>query len=502
MVGGEIVGIWSTIKNLFRKGGAKLGMVKSLVKITDDERIEMPASEYKRIDRDFRYYRNDFDPVYRTIQGRKHKHKIHALNMTKTCARRIASIVFNEKCKISFNDDKLNSFIDDVLNKNDFYNQFETNLEKGVAAGGFAMRPYVDNDEIKISWIRANQFYPLRSNTNDIAECAIASKTIRVENDQMIYYTLLEFHQWDNDAYHITNELYRSDNVNEVGVQVPLNTIYENLEEQVVINGLTAPLFAYFHTPGANNINLESPLGVGIVDNAKSVLDDINLINDMYYEEIKLGKRRIIVPAQMLRYDEQHRPYFDTEDATYEGFDIDDPSSMKITDNTVDIRTEQFNDAMDTAIKKLEIQLGLSTGTFSKADGGIQTATQVVSNNSMTYQTRSSYLTMVEKAIKQLMIAIIQLAETPEFFSDGKARIDFDLSKDLDIDVYFDDGVFVNKDQQLDEDLKVFMAKAMPVQEFLKRNYGLSDDEVKQWMAEMPQNNPKPSEDEMNFGDA
>lgn len=499
---GDILGFWNTIKNILLKGGAKLGMTKSLIHITDDPRIEMPASEYKRIDKDFRYYRNDFDPVYRVVQGRKHEHHIHALNMTKTCARRIASIVFNEKCKVSFEDEAVTAFVDDVLDKNDFYNQFEANLEKGVAAGGFAMRPYVDNDEIKISWIRANQFFPLRSNTNDIVECAIASKTVRIENDTTIYYTLLEFHQWENDDYKITNELYRSDNEDEVGVQVPLNTIYENLEEQVTIKGLTAPLFAYFHTPGANNINLESPLGVGIVDNAKSVLDDINLINDMFYEEVKLGKRRIIVPATMLKYDDTHKPYFDTEDATYEGFEIDDPASMKITDNTVNIRTDQLNAAMDSAIKKLEIQLGLSTGTFSKTDGGIQTATQVVSNNSMTYQTRSSYLTMVEKAIKELMIAIIELAETPQLFSDHKPKLNFDLSNDLEMNIYFDDGVFVNKDQQLDEDLKVFMAKAMPVQEFLKRNYGLSDEELKQWMAEMPQQNPQPNEDEMLSGDA
>lgn len=171
-------------------------MVKSLTNITDDERINIPTSEYQRIARDFRYYRNDYDPVYIHVQGQKKRHRIHALNMTKTAARRLASVTFNEKCKLSFESEQLNDYMQSVLADNDFLNQFETNLEKGIVAGGFAMQPYVDNDKIKIAWIRADQFYPLRSNTNDIAECAIASCTTRIESHDVIYYTLLEFHQW------------------------------------------------------------------------------------------------------------------------------------------------------------------------------------------------------------------------------------------------------------------------------------------------------------------
>ena len=43
------MGLWASIKGLFRKGGAKLGMIKSLGAITDDPRIAVPAEEYTRI---------------------------------------------------------------------------------------------------------------------------------------------------------------------------------------------------------------------------------------------------------------------------------------------------------------------------------------------------------------------------------------------------------------------------------------------------------------------
>ena len=48
--------------------------------------------------------------------------------------------------------------------------------------------------------------------------------------------------------------------------------------------------------------------------------------------------------------------------------------------------------------------------------------------------------------------------------------------------IYFDDGLFVDKDKQLDEDLKSTAALAMPKKQFLIRNYGLNDDEADEWL--------------------
>ncbi len=69
---------------------------------------------------------------------------------------------------------------------------------------------YIDGDKIKILWIRADQFYPLRSNTNEVSECAIATKSIQTEGDTNYYYTLLEFHEWQDEKYVISNELYKN----------------------------------------------------------------------------------------------------------------------------------------------------------------------------------------------------------------------------------------------------------------------------------------------------
>lgn len=273
---GEKMGVFQTIKSIFKRGVDSVNMSftgRDIAKVTDHPKIGIDSREYDRIARNFRYYSNLFPDIqYRNSYGETQKREFKSLNITKTASRRLASIIFNEKCKVALKDKEEQAeasksiqsaveFLDKTLYDNNFYNLFEMNLEKGIAAGGFAMRPYIDGDKIKISWIRADQFYPLRSNTNEVSECAIATKSIQTEGDTNYYYTLLEFHEWQDEKYVISNELYKSDNSNVVGKQVPLSILYPDLAETVTLEGLKRPLFAYFRTPGANNKSLESPLG-------------------------------------------------------------------------------------------------------------------------------------------------------------------------------------------------------------------------------------------------
>lgn len=483
-----------------------MGYGNSLVHLTDDSRIELPLTEIERINDDIKYYVGDFEDVkFLNSNGHLRKRKFEYLNVAKLAARRIASIVFNSKCTIAINgDDTTNEWINQVLTDNNFFNLFEENLEKGAALGGFAMRPYLDGNKIKIAWIRADQFIPLHSNTNNISDAVITSRTQRIERDTNIYYTLLEFHEWDehNGDYRITNELYRTDNKDEVGKQVPLSTldVYKDLDDEVILHNLTRPLFVYFKTPGANNISIESPLGTGIVDNAKTIIDVINRTHDQFYWEINLGQRHIAVDASMMKPaidnndDEIHPNLFDSDQNVYQGFYSDSSdTNFNIKDMTTDIRTSQYKEAIDHFLKEFETQIGLSTGTFSYGSDGLKTATEVVSNNSMTYQTRSSYLTMVEKAINELIQSILELASNKDMFGNTPVIYDYDLSTKVpDVEVHFDDGVFVDKDKQMEEDLKNVLAGILSKTTFLKRNYGLSDDDAKEEIERISNEQPEP----------
>lgn len=479
-------------------------MVNQLNNITDDPRISIASDEYERINMAKRYYKDDLGRVsYLNSYGRKMNRDLVSINVTKMAARRLASVIFNEQCTITLGDadaTDANELIGQVLADNDFYNQYEEKLEEAIALGGGAIRPYVDNDKIKLAWVNASQFYPLHSNSNGIDEAAIASQTTVTENNMNVYYTLLEFHEWNPDGtYKITNELYRSEDINTVGIQVPLNTLdeYKNLQPQVTLTGLTNPLFAYFKAPGANNKQLDSPLGLGLVDNSKKIIDAINQTHDSYYWEVKMGQRRVAVPAEMLKpgttfgndeVDQLRPPVFDPEENVFVQMYGDE--EMSITDLTSPIRNDQYQATMNFFLEEFENAIGLSQGTFTSTPSGVQTATEVVTNNSMTYQTRSSYLTQVSKQIKGLIIAILELMECGGLFDDGKVRWSGD-PEGVDINIDFADGVFTDKTTQFTQDSQAVSIGALSKKRFLMRNYNLDEEQADQWLAELNEEQPE-----------
>ena len=92
--------------------------------------------------------------------------------------------------------------------------------------------------------------------------------------------------------------------------------------------------------------------------------------------------------------------------------------------------------------------------------------------------------------LNQLVTAILEVASTPEFFSDSQARIKFNADDDLKLSVHFDDGVFVDKDKQRTDELALVSAGVMPKKEYLIRNFGLSEQEADQWVAEVLNEQP------------
>ena len=509
------------LKRLIHKGGVKLGLVqqKSLSSITDDPRIKVPAEEYDRIRKAKQYYQDKLDPVeYWTTKG-KQKRPLNSLNVLKSASQALASLMFNERCSIKVNDPKLQNLLDEIFKDNNYYLDQETHLETWIALGSGAIRPYVENDRIKLSWANATEVYPLEANTTQVDQIAISRRLQKIENNNAVYYTLLEFHQWGNwttdeqgrkyRPYIITNELYRSGDPNTIGEQVPLDYVdeYAGLSPTTTINYLEKPLFAFYRNAGANNKNLVSPLGIGLCDNWFKTVDDINMVHDGFEWEVKTGYRRVSIPRSWVRRQqnmnghqipEDQQYFWDPNDAVFVPVNSkDDTSSFK--DLSINIRNEQYEGAMDFFLRELENDLRLSPGTFTVTPSGVQTATEVVTNNSKTYQTRSSYLTMLEKTIDQLVYAIAELLQTGMLWSDGKARWNGDIDQ-LVITPDFNDGVFVDQEAQRSADLQAVQASVMPKIQFIMRNYDLSEEEAKKWLQQIQdEQSPTPPDQEMDM---
>lgn len=485
----ERLNLWEQFKDIFRKGKEEVSylMGEELNSVFDHERVGFNKTEYERIDESFKMYAGDYPAVsYRNSEGKTKTRPYMHLNMLNEVSRHLGSILFNEQCKISFEGEGLDTdFIEHTLEHNDFMKNFSKYIQVMLATGGLTVKPYYDAsvDEFEFSWGLADTFIPLRSNSNSISEAVITSHTQSVIGDKKVYYTLLEFHEWDNGQYVITNELYRSDKADVMGKRVPLDELYEDLNEETVFNNLSRPNFAYASPFGFNNQNPQSPLGLGIADNAKETLQQINDTYDQYHWEIKQGKRKIAVSDHFLktRPDAQGRPlqYFDDDTDVFQAIPggMDD---MVVKDLTLDIRSQEYIESINKFMQILEMQVGLSAGTFTFDGKSMKTATEVVSEDSMTYRTRNSHLTNIEQFIQELIISLVELAsETLD--AEGKPMYQGRVPNRRDIVVDFDDGLFTDKAQELEFWSKAKLAGLAPDREAMKRIHNLSDEEADKW---------------------
>src|SRR5690625_770844 len=311
---------------------------------------------------------------------------------------------------------------------------------------------------------------------------------MEVDGEDITYYTLLEFHEWErdqegNNIYVITNELYKSDDPDVIGKRIPLSDRYEGLQEETRIKGLSRPIFNYAKPAGFNNLSPHSPLGLSITDNCKPTLRKINDTYDEFYWEIKMGKRTVFVDDSMLNTlpSEDGMPpkqIFDTETNVYKSMRMRD-NKDPVKDVTNNIRTDQYTSAINQTLKTLEMELKFSPGTFSFDGRSVKTATEIVSENSQTYRTRNDQINAIEKFVKGLIISTLELAKATKF--NGEKLFNGEIPTFEHIGVDFDDGIFVDKMQQLN-----FLGKAktfgfIPTVEAIQRLFKVPKEVAEEW---------------------
>jgi len=368
--------------------------------------------------------------------------------------------------------DPLNDFVQSVLRANNFNTKMGEAIEQAAALGGEALKVWVEqrhdndgnvipgSDKIQIGYCMADQFVPTAWDNAEITEGIFISRQAK----DGYYYTRLEWHKWDGDTYVITNELYRADGKAStskepqdiLGYRYPLNVIYPFLAEETPVKGVEKSLFAYFRTPTANNVDDNSPLGVSIYANAMETLHAIDICFDSFVREFQLGKKRIIVPARMIKTvidptSGLPRRYFDSTDEVYEALNTEDPDGLKIVDNSIELRIEEHVAAMNAFLNIFCLQVGLSAGTFSfDASGGVKTATEVVSENSKTYKTVKCFQNQIKPAIERTVENIIAVAMLYDMEWHGVKVAEL-AKPGYHINVALDDGITQDRQTNINE---------------------------------------------------
>lgn len=486
--------------DLIRKGAAYLGLVKQIGSLEEHKDIPISEEMYNLIEQWKQlykgYYENWHKVNYHTLEGNKTR-TMDTLNMAKASASEMASLVYNAKCEISIGDDENETalFIDEVLKSNKFNKKFQDFLEYSFAMGGMVIKPYVESDTIKLSFVTADCFIPTSWENDSIREGVFINETQKGKKK----YTLLEWHVWDSGVYTVKNELYESDTSSDIGTKVPLERLYPGLEPVLGMPKIEKPLFTYIKPNTANNFDTQSPLGISLYANALSVMKSIDTAFDSFHREFRLGKKRIIVPESMVKviYDENGRPnrYFDATDETYESFNTGNMDDAKIHDISVELRVEEHISAINAMLNLFAMQTGFSSGTFTFDGESMKTATEVISEQSKTFKSKRSHEIIIESGLVELIGSILAIADTYDIFK-GDAE--------LEVSVSFDDSIAEDKSAEIDKQVRLVQAELQSRVRAIMDIFGVTKEEAEEIISEITEEQRRTApqiDDSVLFGD-
>lgn len=465
--------LWQKIRQVMYR----MGLIRGIQKLEDKKDINISEEMYRHIDiwkaLYQGYYKEWHDIEIRTLTGTK-PHKMRTLNMAKVAAEEMATLVFNERCSISIGDEALSENIEIVLEENGFKKEFQRFLEYQFALGGMVIKGHVENDEIKLSYVKADSFLPTGWTNKKITEGIFLNETIKGDKK----YTHLEWHYWEDKTYVVCNELYESSGLDgELGIEVPITKLYPDLEKEVRIEGLERSLFVYIKPNSANNVDMDSPLGVSIFANALDSLRALDVAFDSFEREFRLGKKRILVPDTAIRTivdpdTGKHVRYFDANDEVYQAFKFENEEGDNFKDLSVELRVDEHVAAINSLLNLFAMQIGFSAGSFSFDGQSMKTATEVVSENSKTFRTKQSHEVIIEEGLIEMIDIIVDLAALYKIFPKP--------SKKYEVSVTFDDSIAEDKTGDLNYWTQLVTNKLATRKRAIMSVLGLTEDEAEQ----------------------
>lgn len=347
--------------------------------------------------------------------------EILTMNMPKKVCEDMAKLLWTEKTQIQLKRKKdtikLWSILDNKVNN--FTTNFPIFIEQVMGLGNGALIEYKDNGVTTIDYVTGDLVIPYKYTNSYVYGLITVSRYSEIEDaetnkEKTFYYTHITYHEHENGKYKRKHELYKSENDNELGNEINFNEIYPDIEKEDEIE-TDVPYFQVLKPNLANNLDMSSPLGISIFANSIDRFKAIDLKYDSFSREFVLGKKRILVDNTTLKAKAipnengkiDYVQQFDANDEVYVAVEGMEKQPAKEIDFT--LRTKDHIDAINAELNWLSSNVGLGENYY-KFDGvSVKTATEVISENSKAFKTRTRHLINVNDVVYDLVRAICHI---------------------------------------------------------------------------------------------
>lgn len=396
--------------------------------------------------------------------GKKYiKHKIKSLNLPTQVCGDLADFFFNEKLDITIDNASVEKKIKECLDQNNFLHNGNKLMQLVQALGTGAFIPYLNNNVLKINYMKAPNIIILKANEDDVIDVLFWSKTKTKDG----YEYLFNLHILDEKEGYIIYNAKKNEKDKSIS-EVDLGKAKEIHTKSYL------PKFGMLFTPEVNNFDIDSPYGISRYANAIDAMFTTDKAYDSMDNEIDLGKKRIYVGAGALDFNTNENgepvPIFDPDDVVHYVLPGEDNKEL-VKETSGDLRIEQISSAVQYNLNIVTSKVGLGHNYYKFKDGQVYVNTDnVISSNSDVYRKIQKQQNIITKAITNLIYAIAELIGIKKKFS---------------VSIFYDDTIIEDTEKTQRQAQAEYNNKLISKAQYYRDVYKMKDTEAIKFAKQM-----------------
>lgn len=345
--------------------------------------------------------------------------------------------------------------------------------EYGLAKGGLIFKPYISGDKVVVDYVQADAFYPLEFTKGELTSVCFVE---RIQKGKKRF-TRLETHKLEGTTYTVKNKFYVSDNDEHLGRETSNLAIpeWESLEEELILQNIDKPLFAYFKPALANNVDTRSPLGVSIYSRAVKLIEEADEQYSRMLWEYEGGELAINASIDLFKNENGRAVLPKGKERLYRALDIDSSITNPIQTFSPALRDASLLNGLNAIIMRVEDVVGLARGTFSNVVDTARTATEIKVLRQRTYATITDNQKSLEDALEHLIYAMDVWTTLGNLAPMGTYETKFE----------WDDSVIVDTETERAIKLQEVQLGLLKPIEYVKWAYGVEDEQALELMPQM-----------------
>lgn len=378
----------------------------------------------------------------------------YSLKMAKKVCEDWANMLLNEETMVVLENKDAQGFVDEVLDKNDFFANANILVEKAFALGTGAVAVRLNNYKIALEYITADCIIPISYNNRSITEVAFVSEHT-YKGKPYIY---LETHLKNQYGNYVIRNEYLDENFNKVKTDNKTVEVYDTKSD--------IPWFVIFKPNITNNIDINSPMGISVYANSTDVLKGVDLAYDNLCTDFFLGGKMVLMNESIIAKEHngtrtvpQHskkRLFMSMGDSVIDGKMYEEYNPQ--------LRVDENVKGVQSQLNYLSSKCGLGEKYYNFEFDRNTTATEIIYDNANLFRNVKKHEKIILQAIKGLVKCILMLGGFDE---------------EQKVSVIFDDGVIEDKAKIRTQDRLDMENGIMKKWEYRMKYYGEAEELAK-----------------------